>query len=151
MSTTVSHETFAIERVYPNCRAHVWASWSVREKKAAWMGDAGLEMDFRPGGEERGAFEDGRGLHLNQGRYFEIAEQERIILAYSMSVNGRVHTVSLATVLFSDVGGGTRVRYSEQMCVIPPSDGGAGRRAGWEHLLEGLGRYLLADTPGRAS
>lgn len=151
MTATVSHETFTIERVYPNCLAHVWASWSVREKKAAWMGSDGLEMDFRTGGAERGAFEDARGTHVNEGRYFEIAEQERIVLAYSMSVNGRVHTVSLATVLFSDEDGGTRVRYSEQMIVIPPSDGVAGRRAGWDHLLEELGQYLAADVPGPPS
>lgn len=149
--SAVSHETFTIERVYPNCLAHVWASWSVREKKAAWMGDDALEMDFRPGGEERGGFEDARGTHVNAGRYFEIVEQERIVLAYSMSVNGRVHSVSLATVLFFDEGGGTRVRYSEQMCVIPPSDGVAGRRAGWEHLLEALERFLVTDTQGRLS
>jgi hypothetical protein len=50
---THDHRDFTIERVYPNCKAHVWAAWSVREKKAAWFRNPMLEMDFRPGGFER--------------------------------------------------------------------------------------------------
>jgi uncharacterized protein YndB with AHSA1/START domain len=42
------HREFTIERVYPNCKAHVWAAWSIREKKAAWLRNAALEMDFCP-------------------------------------------------------------------------------------------------------
>ena len=72
-------------------------------------------------------------------------EGERIVLAYSMSVNGHIHTVSLATIVFLDEGGGTRLRYTEQMCVIPPSDGMAGRRQGWSALLDTLGSYLRSD------
>lgn len=149
MSATISHDSFTIERVYPNCLAHVWAYWSVREKKASWLGDTSLVMDFRPGGEELSSFRDGRGDHVNQGRYFEINDQKRIVLAYSMAVNGRVHTVSLATVSFLEEGGGTRVRYSEQMCIIPPSDGVEGRRRGWKALLGELDEYLQADTSSR--
>lgn len=39
------------------------------------------------------------GAHRNETRYFEIKNGERVVLAYSMALNGRVHTVSLATVL----------------------------------------------------
>lgn len=126
MTAAAAQQTFAVERVFPNCRAHVWAGWSVRAKKAAWLGDPALEMDFRVGGEERSGFRDGRGDHANAGRYFEISEAERIVMACSMAVNGRVHTVSLATITFADESGGCRVRYTEQMWVIPPSDGARG-------------------------
>ncbi len=148
MTATISHETFTIERVYPNCPAHVWAAWSIREKKAAWLGATSMVMDFRQGGQELSSFRDARGEHVNDGRYFEISEGKRIVLAYSMAVNGRVHTVSLATVSFSEEGGGTRLRYSEQMCVIPPSDGVRGRRGGWEALLQELQAYLHRDSSG---
>jgi uncharacterized protein YndB with AHSA1/START domain len=47
-----AHATFTVERLYPNCRAHVWAAWSVREKKAAWMGNRDLALDFRVGGSD---------------------------------------------------------------------------------------------------
>ena len=140
------HRQFTIERIYPNCPAHVWAAWSIREKKAAWMRDAGLEMDFRPGGVERSRFRDQMGEHIHEARYFEIKDGERIVLAYSMAVNGRIHTVSLVTIVLRDEGGGTRLFYTEQMCVIPPSDGADGRKRGWSALLDGLGAYLVADT-----
>jgi len=63
-----------------------------------------------------------------------------------MAVNGRVHTTSLATIAFRDENGGTRLTYTEQMCVVPPSDGVEGRRHGWGALLDGLGGYLVKDT-----
>ena len=139
------HTTFTIERVYPNCRAHVWSAWAVREKKAAWLGNRDLALDFRTGGSERSAFQDQMGEHVNEGHYFEILDEQRIVLAYSMALSGRVHTVSLTTIVFEDEGGGTRLTYTEQMCVIPPTDGANGRRHGWTHLLEGLETYLAQD------
>ena len=140
------HDSFTIERVYPNCRAHVWAAWSVAEKKAKWFGGGTIEMDFRPGGGERLSFRDEMGEHVNETRYFEIREGELIVLGYSMAVNGRVHTASLATIALTDENGGTRLRYTEQMCVLPPSDGVEGRIHGWGALLDSLGRYLKEDT-----
>ena len=115
------------------------------------MRTAALEMDFRPGGFERSRFKDGMGEHVNETRYFEIKEGERIVLAYSMAVNGRVHTVSLTTIAFADENGGTRLRYTEQMCVISPSDGLEGRKHGWVALLDGLADYLVEDTREIAS
>jgi len=103
-------------------------------------------MDFFPGGIERSGFRNSMGEHTSEGRYFEIKEGERIVLAYSMAVNGRVHTVSLATITLEDEQGGTRLKYTEQMCVIPPSDGVEGREHGWGALLDGLAGYLAADT-----
>jgi uncharacterized protein YndB with AHSA1/START domain len=147
---SIVHDSFTIERLYPNCRDHVWSAWSMPEKKAAWFGAAGHEMDFRVGGSERASHRDAMGEHVNETRYFEIVEGERIVMAYSMAMNGRVHTISLATILFADHGGGTRFTYSEQMCVIPPSDGVAGRRHGWGVLLDAVGRLLAAETADRA-
>lgn len=144
------HDSFTIERVYPNCRAHVWAAWSLPEKKARWFGSRAMDMDFRPGGSDRASFTNDMGEHVNETRYFEIRDEELIVLGYSMAMNGRIHTVSLATIAFLDEGGGTRLRYTEQMCVLPSSDGGEGRSHGWGALLDGLGRYLEADTLANA-
>jgi uncharacterized protein YndB with AHSA1/START domain len=141
-----THETLAIERIYPNCRAHVWSAWAVFEKKKAWFGEGLIELDFRPGGSERSAFVTEMGTHTNETRYFEIKDQERIVFAYSMALNGRVHTVSLTTVVFTDLNGGTRLTYTEQMCVIPPSDGAKGRQHGWIALLDAMENYLAEDT-----
>jgi uncharacterized protein YndB with AHSA1/START domain len=136
------HESFTVERVYPSPRPDVWAAWSTRAQKAAWLGASGLELDFRPGGSERSVFRDAMGEHVHEARYFEITEGRRIVLAYSMAVNGRVHTVSLATVTFVDDRHATRLSYTEQMCVLPPSDGVEGRKRGWQALLDALAGYL---------
>ena len=87
------------------------------------------------------------GEHVNETQYFHRSrEGERIVFAYSMAVNDRVHTISLTTITFRDENGGTRLKYTEQMCVIPPSDGVEGRKHGWNALLDGLGDYLVTDT-----
>jgi uncharacterized protein YndB with AHSA1/START domain len=136
------HDSFTLQRVYPSSMADVWSAWSSREKKAEWLGNSALEMDFRPGGMERGTFRDAMGEHVNETRYFEIDEARRIVLAYSMAVDGRVHTVSLTTVVFTDANPGTRLLYTEQMCIIPPSDSREGREHGWNVLLDALGSHL---------
>ena len=145
-----SHETFTTERTYPNCLDHVWACWAHLDKKRAWFGDGLQQMDFRPGGAESSGFQDSMGEHANETRYFEIQDRRRIVFAYSMALNGRIHTVSLATVVFAEADGGTRLTYTEQMCVIPPSDGVEGREHGWNALLTALEAYLVADTRANA-
>lgn len=139
---THEHRQFTLERVFASPRAKVWEAWAVPEKKGAWFGNTTSGLDFRPDGREHGQFNDAMGIHTNETRYFEITEGERIVMAYSMALNGRVHTVSLATVAFADEGTGTRLSYTEQMCVIPPSDGVDGRTHGWGYLLDALGAFL---------
>lgn len=147
----IVHDSFTIERTYPNCREHVWSAWATPAKKAKWFGGDVDRMDFRVGGSERAAFRDAMGEHVNETRYFELVEGERIVMAYSMAVNGRVHTVSLATVLLADAGGGTHLTFTEQMCVIPPSEGVGGRRHGWSELLGAMAAYLATDRPRTAT
>jgi uncharacterized protein YndB with AHSA1/START domain len=150
MTDNYRHDSYTIERVYPNCVAHVWSAWSIPEKKAKWFGGGTADMDFRTGGSERKSFHNEMGEHTNDTRYFEIRDEELIVLGYSMAMNGRVHTVSLTTIAFSDENGGTRLRYTEQMCVLPPSDGAEGRKHGWGVLLDNLGSYLEEDTVANA-
>lgn len=140
------HQTITLERLYANCLDHVWSAWAIFEKKKAWFGEGLKESDFQTGGTERGSFVSDMGLHTNEARYFEIEDRKRIVFAYSMALNGRVHSVSLATVVFADQNGGTRLIYTEQMCVIPPSDGAQGRQHGWDALLGALEGYLAQDA-----
>ena len=79
--------------------------------KSKWFGNGLTEMDFRVGGVERGSFNNHMGEHAKEARFFEIQEKSRVVYAYSMAMNSTVHTVSLATVLFEDEGGGTRLTY----------------------------------------
>lgn len=152
--TEIRHESFTITRTYAKCRAHVWSAWSDGRKKRSWMvGDhmtaspSAFAFDFSVGGVERHQFASPMGKHENHTTYFDIAAEERIVFAYSMSLNGRVHSVSVATVTFADAGGGTRVEFSEQITLIGESDGLVGRKHGWTALLESVDRVLTAELP----
>ncbi|MGA0601415.1 SRPBCC domain-containing protein [Caulobacter sp. KR2-114] len=137
------HREFTLQRRYGRPRAEVWAAWADPALKAAWFSRGEHSLDFRVGGEERGVSHDAMGEHVNAGRYFEIDPGRRIVLAYSMALNGRVHTVSLTTIVLEDDGeAGTRLTFTEQMCVMPPSDGAPGRQQGWGVLLDRLGETL---------
>lgn len=151
--TDVKHESFTITRTYAKCLAHVWSAWSDGTKKRRWMvGDAmtadaaAFSFDFRVGGVERHQFASPMGTHANHTTYFDIADQQRIVFAYSMSLNGRVHSVSVATVTFANASGGTRVEFSEQITLIGDSDGSAGRKQGWTALLDAVDVALAKEV-----
>jgi uncharacterized protein YndB with AHSA1/START domain len=131
-------DSFEIRRVLRKGPAHVWAAWADGSRKRRWMvgeGPGSFESDFRVGGEERSAFDSPMGRHENRTAFLEIAPERLIAFAYSMSLNGRIHSVSLATVTFEDEGGGTRLTYREQITTIGPSDDAGMRRHGWDELL----------------
>ncbi len=147
MTIDTRTDSFRIERTLNKCPAHVFSAWSDPSKKLQWfrdpaMPDSGYVCDFSVGGREYGAFESEMGRHENETRYFEIVQDELIVFAYSMALNGRVHSVSLVTLRFDDQDGGTRLTYVEQMCVIGQSDGAAGRQHGWGALLNRMQAVL---------
>lgn len=70
--------------------------------------------------------------------YLDIVDDERIVYAYTMAQDGRVHSASLVTVLLAPKDGGTRLTFTEQGAYFAPTDGAAGRAAGWTSLLDHL-------------
>lgn len=148
----IQHESFRLERIYPRCLAHVWSAWTDPQRKWSWFGGdapvpADYRLDVRPGGVEQSRFTSEMGQHENRTTYLDIVDQAHIAFAYSMSLNGRVHSASVATVEFFDHGGGTRLVFTESIATIGPSDGKAGREHGWNVLLAALDRQLAAETP----
>jgi uncharacterized protein YndB with AHSA1/START domain len=148
--TDINHETFTITRTYEKCIAHVWSAWSDRAKKWRWLRSddavpADFLFDFRVGGEERSSFTSPMGSHENHTVYFDIAEENHIVYSYSMALNGRIHSVSVASVTFEDAGGGTKMTYVEQITLIGESDGAEGRKHGWTALFESLDTVLRAE------
>ena len=158
---TVTQESFEIERRLQACPAHVFACWADPALKRQWFVDSDgpgwLErdytLDFRVGGTETGRFVltegPGKGEHANVTYYLDIVRDERIVYAYSMAHDGRIHSGSLVTVTFAADGGGTRLKYVEQGSFFAPSDGATGRRQGWDALLTAL-EATLARTAGQA-
>ncbi|MCA8878872.1 MAG: SRPBCC family protein [Rhodobacteraceae bacterium] len=160
--TGITHDSFTIERRLAACPAHVWAAWSDPDLKRRWFVDsdgpdwqtAEYSVDFRVGGGETGRFVlssgPGAGEHANVTHYLDIVPRTRIVFAYTMALDGRIHSASLATVRLEESGGGTILTFTEQGAYFAPSDGATGRRAGWEALLTALERILKTTTRSAA-
>ena len=62
-------------------------------------------------------------------RFHEILDGHRIVTAYEMRLNERLHSLSLATVEMSEVEGGTRLLYTEQIVFLDGTTAEAGTRS----------------------
>src|SRR5215469_7726751 len=146
---SVTHATFTIERRYPTRPQRVFGAFSDPAKKRRWfVEDEGavlevFEMDFRVGGNERARFRAKNGMLLtNETVYRDIVPDQRIVMAYNMSVGDRRISSSQATLEFMPVAQGTDLIFTEQSAFFEGSDGPQIREAGWRELLERLAREM---------
>ena len=147
---STQHATFVIERELPYPPARVFAAWADPKAKAKWFAgpaDKWTEqhrgMEFRVGGRERlkGKFVDGWVSDFD-ACYHDIVQDNRIVYSYTMHVDGKRISVSLATVEFEPAGAGTRLIFTEQGAYLDGFDGPGGREQGTRALLENLDRKL---------
>lgn len=150
-SPAVIHRSFTIDRTYPASRARVFAALSDPEKKRRWFAEgkgfviAEYSLDFRVGGFERTRFRFGAdGLRMtNDCVYLDIQEQERLVFAYAMTIDGTPMSSSLGTMELIDAEGGTLLRYTEQTAYTDGNDGNDRRREGTRiGIFEALAREL---------
>lgn len=153
----VIHDTFVIERTYPTPVSRVFAASTTREAKDAW-GDTGdldpseqstdngnSEFDFRVGGHER--FDVGmQGISYRyDATYYDIVPEQRIIYSYEMYADSVRSSVSVVTIEFVPVDGGTALAWTEQGAYLNGVDGVEApqlRRGGTSEMLDGLAKYL---------
>ena len=146
---SVNHATFALERTYDASPQRVFEAWADPEAKARWFpaaqGDAEYELDFRVGGREfsRGAVEGSE--YTFDARYQDIVENERIVYAYDMHMDGARISVSLGTVELKMEENGTRLVYTEQGAYLDGLDTPEQRQSGTGGLLDALGEALAGD------
>lgn len=154
MTDPAVHASFSIERVYPAPVARVFHAFADKETKRRWFveGD-GFEVDsytadFRVGGREESRFKFLGNDQVpptpmgNDTVYLDIVPDQRIVIAYAMTMAGRPFSASLATIEFEPVSGGTHLVYTEQAAFFEGSDGAALREAGCRELLEHLVEVL---------
>ena len=150
---SVDHGSFSIERHYDAPPERVFAAWASHESKDRWFG-AGDDflthtdeyvLDFHVGGDERleGILPNGRQFSYD-ATYLDIVDSSRIILAYSVSIDGRRTSVSLMTVEISGVGDETRLVLTEQGAFLDGLDSNDQRKEGALDSLEKLARHLHA-------
>jgi len=146
---TVSHDTFVIDRTYAAAPHRVFAAFADVDTKAQWWGDPNdkdtpQEIDFRVGGRETtvGTAPDGSVTFGYYALYQDIVQDERIVYSYDMILHGRRISVSVATLEFLPVAGGTRLIVTEQGVYLDGLDTVDARREGTESLMSALDAYL---------
>lgn len=147
---TVNHDTIVIERAYDATPTQVFGAFSSQEAKAAWFAvpdetfpEIEFTLDFRIGGRETnlGRLADGSQILYDAG-FEDIVIDSRIVVAYTMSLQGRRISTSLQTLEFVPDGNRTRLILTEQIAIFDGLDTVAQRRQGIGELLDGLGRAL---------
>ena len=92
---------------------------------------------------ERSRFRFQGGVPIrNDTTYQDIVPNERIIIAYTMTIGENPISSSLATMEFKKEGKGTRLVFTEQGAFLDGHDNVAQREAGTRELLEALDKEL---------
>ena len=144
---SVTHATFTIERVYDATPARVFKAWSDPKARDRWFvavegwNVSEYTQDFRLGGREFGRFSPtGENIYTNDTIYQDIVPDSRIIFAYTMAKDGENISASIATVELKPEGQRTRLVFTEQGAFLDGLDTPASREAGWQDLLNSLGK-----------
>lgn len=151
MAVAVTHKAFTIERTYPTAAARVFRALSDLEKKRRWFAEGegfvveSYTLEFQVGGFERSRFRYGDGPPMTYDCvYLDIVDDERVVFAYSMTLDGRPMSSSLGTMELLPVQDGTVLRLTEQTAFVDGHDGSEARREGSIGLLEALAKELAA-------
>ena len=146
---SVKHGTFEIERRYAAAPARVFAAGAHAEQKRRWFAcDESWPVrdhsfDFRAGGHERlRTGPAGGAVHFFDAQYRDIVRDERIVYTYDMYVAERRISVSLASVVLSPAGGGTRMLFTEHVALLDELTTLEEREEGTRIGLDNLGTYL---------
>jgi uncharacterized protein YndB with AHSA1/START domain len=150
---STSHATFVIERDYAASPARVFNAFADPAAKAKWFGGPpewekrDQEFDFRIGGREHlNGGPKGGPAHIFDAEYRDIVPNERIIYVYSMSLDERRISVSIATVELKAIGKGTRLTFTEQGVFLDGYDDAGQREHGSRWLLDKLAAAVEADS-----
>jgi uncharacterized protein YndB with AHSA1/START domain len=158
----VVHNTFVVERKFPQPAAVVFEAFSDPAKAKRWHAADGssdvveFALDFREGGMERMVYKMGPqtpfpGVPLeNEGRYQEIVTNERIVMASTMKIGGRRISVTQVTFELLPDGDGTELILTHQGAFLPGSDGPKMREAGWNTILDRIQAVLASAAPSQA-
>ncbi|MDG2517157.1 SRPBCC family protein [Lysobacter soli] len=147
-----AHTDFVIEREYAVSPQTVFAAWADPTAKKRWSDcheeyTTHYSMDFRLHGHESHHvdYPDGRRQRIEKV-FFDIAQGQRIVFAYDISVDGRKLSVSLVTIEFLPTSHGTRMRYVEQLAYLDGHEDREVRLRGTEEGLDRLGLELSAGA-----
>ena len=146
---SIRQHDFTIERRFRQTPAQTFQAFADPDLKRRWFGapdtwpDAKLELDFRVGGGELSVGRDPGGtLHEFRSRYHDIVDDERIVFAYDLLLDGRLVSVSLTTIEVRPDGEGSRLVFTEHGAFFDELEDPAEREHGTGLLLDGLAAFL---------
>ncbi|MFZ2031301.1 MAG: SRPBCC family protein [Vitreimonas sp.] len=154
MQRSVSHATFVIERAYKAPPSKVFAAFASTEAKAQWFGNAeelartgqksNFQSDFRVGGKESisGTFHGSAVTHAYDATFWDIVENERIVIGYQMHLDQTRISVSVGTTEIKPDGAGSTLIYTEQGAFLDGYDDAGARERGTQGLFDQLERHL---------
>jgi uncharacterized protein YndB with AHSA1/START domain len=153
---SVVHSTFTIEHEYRASSSRVFAAFADPATKRRWFAEPNSEvteftMDFRVGGREttrfvlqgrpEGAAPKGTEIR-NETTYHDIVTDRRIVLAYTMTIDDKRISASLATFELRPSAHGAKLIFTEQGAFFEGADGPKRRERGWRELLSQLDGVL---------
>lgn len=150
MPQPIEHRSFVIERELPGTARHAFRFWSDPALKERWSNCHSdwtvleEQFDFRTGGAEvkRWQLPDGNELAVRI-HYLDIVAEQRIIYAYEMSFSGERLSASLVTIVLTQDGSRTHMKFTEQAAFLTGEGAIDQRIAGTN---EGLDRLVAAVT-----
>ena len=150
---SIRRHDFTIERRVRQTPAQTFRAFADPALKRRWFGvpahwtDAAWELDFRVGGGERSAGRDPSGtLHEFRSRYHDIVDDERIVFAYDLLLDGRLISVSLTTIETHPDGEGTLLLFTEHGAFFDGLEDPAQREHGTGLLLDALTAFLAGEV-----
>jgi uncharacterized protein YndB with AHSA1/START domain len=147
--SSVTLDTFVIERTYDVPVAQVFGAWADPLLKARWFAGSadalgvGYELDFRVGGREwsRGG-PPGGPIYTYESEFRDIVPEQRIVYTYEMYADENRISVSVATVQFRGDEASTSLVLTEQGVFLDGHDTAAQREEGTRSLLDSLAATL---------
>ena len=142
MERFVNHATFVVERTYAASLGKVYSAWSDQAAKSKWFSKPDI-FEFRVGGREysRGGPPEGP-IFTFKACYQEIVPEQRLVYTYTLDADDTRMSVSLTTVEFIPVEGGTKLVFTEQGAFFDGHDTPEIREHGTNEMLDALGKTL---------
>ena len=152
---TPKPDTIEIERILKTTPDRAFRAWADVNERKLWdvPGDdweiAEMEQDFREDGVERSVFgPKGQPIAESYGRFKLIEEERRIVSSGVMRALdvGRTSSVTMLTVDFTPVQGGTKLLLIDQSVYLGDGETAEMRRSGWETIVEKFVLYVGGPT-----
>jgi uncharacterized protein YndB with AHSA1/START domain len=153
---SIRQHDFTIERRFRQSPVQTFQAFADPDLRQRWFRvpdswtNTEWSLDFRVGGGELNAGRDHGGTHhLFRSRFHDIVDNERIVFAYDMLLDGRPTSVSLTTIELrpDDDDDGTHLIFTEHGAFLRGLEDPAEREHGTGLLLDGLEASLAGEVP----